>query len=693
MKTEIYLRRKNKIIIGADAELQENIQYIGTMLKNTETLGYSFTKDLIDILQTKTQPELQAFYLEIIPLLKKMVGAHVKYAPVYPNFPQQVMDASKAELYINAIIHYWSGGKLLPDYKIQERLPLFENNKIKYIGVGDEDDFNKIFTNLMQSKTSISETDKEDLGWFFKNNPDYAKFLPKEIPLKENAALIGKLVLEQSPLPSANDIRDYFKTATDVLRLITAMSDGDISLAGNTKFRNFKRSERRIILKILDNCANIEEDMLRHKNKWIRAGEILHPSEHVNRLNVYAAFDKLRNNIKIETYGGKLAESIDKKDYKKSLLLLSKRPGEFARKLDHMLRITDDPYSVVNSFKNAAPDVASPVLLQVKEHFANRTNYNSDIRVFFPKGSVSKAYGIENTLPPIDAKYCRAVVNICENALVEIYKKKDFMGNVYLSEEYKNYIVPFSQRSASKALKSIVRGSRFALEDDIKILRGFLWWKNGENRTDIDLSAAFYDDKWRYLSELTYYHLKNDEYGAYHSGDIVDAPNGASEFVDVDIHKAVGAGCRYMVFSFNSYTQQPYCDLPECFGGWMARKEPKSGEIYEPKTVQHKFDISTDCQICIPMIVDLVCKKVIWADMGLTKRPGWNNNVEANKSGIAATCKAVVKMKKPNLYDLIALHIKARGVYCDNKDAADIIFDVGDGITPFDTEIFMGEYL
>ena len=42
---------------------------------------------------------------------------------------------------------------------------------------------------------------------------------------------------------------------------------------------------------------------------------------------------------------------------------------------------------------------------------------------------------------------------------------------------------------------------------------------------------------------------------------------------------------------------------------------------------------------------------------------------------------------------MISLHIKARGIPVDTKEEADVIFDVNDGITPFDTEIFMGEYL
>ena len=53
----------------------------------------------------------------------------------------------------------------------------------------------------------------------------------------------------------------------------------------------------------------------------------------------------------------------------------------------------------------------------------------------------------------------------------------------------------------------------------------------------------------------------------------------------------------------------------------------------------------------------------------------------------------MANMKKPNLYDLIQLHIRARGQRTDSREEADIIFDTDEGITPFDTEIFMAEYL
>ena len=39
------------------------------------------------------------------------------------------------------------------------------------------------------------------------------------------------------------------------------------------------------------------------------------------------------------------------------------------------------------------------------------------------------------------------------------------------------------------------------------------------------------------------------------------------------------------------------------------------------------------------------------------------------------------------------LAITEAAVEVDNKEDADVIFDIDDGITPYDTEVFMAEYL
>lgn len=698
---EILLRRKNKVIVERGNEVNPNNQYIATIMKNVEALGYTFSKELFETLQTLSMDDLQKFYLELVPVLKKLVGADVVYKPMYPNFPESVMEADYIDLFINAIVHYWSNGTLYPNEKREERLPLFDATKVKIIDLGTVEDLHSIFNNLCQSKTSISQTDKEDLEWIFKN---MQVNFSDEIPLKENVALIGKLYLENYPLATSKDIQKYFKTATDVLRLITAMSNGDISLASNTNFRSFRRKERRILLELLQGCGAIEEDMLRYKNKWIRVGERLHPSEYSEAQfgKVITAFNKLRNGVKIETFAGKVTRAIEAEDYKSALILLKKRPGELARKLDHLLRNADDKNSVVNTFKDVSSEVSTPVLLQVKEHFTNRTK-KLESRVFFPKGNLARCHCIENTLSDIDEKYCNAIVKICENALIENYKSKDFLGNVYLSEDFKRYVIPFSQRSASKALKTIVRGSKLPIDSNTKAMRAFIWWTNMDNdsRVDLDLSASIFDENWNYMEHVSYTNLRSDRYNACHSGDITNGGSvngdGVSEFLDVDIDSVVKYGARYIVYQVYNYTGQKYLDMPHAMFGWMSRDDVKSGEIYEPKTVEQKMDLASQSTVCIPVIFDCVNREVIWCDMNLSLNGCHSNyggnNVESNLSGVAATCYSMVNMSKPNLYDLINLHIRARGLRVDNKEDADIVFDIDSGITPFDTEVFMGEYL
>lgn len=707
---KILLRRKNKICLDAGTSKEPNIQYVVTIMKNVENLGYTFSKELYEELQTYSKEELQNFYLGLVPVLKNLIGADVTYCPMYPNFPQSVMERDEVELYLNAIIHYWSNGTLYPYETKNERLPLFEETKVKVIDLGDEKDIKEIFNSLCQSKTSISNTDKEDLKDIIRL---FNFELPDEIPLKENVAYISKIYIENKPYATSNVIKKYFKTATDILRLITAMSNGDISLATNTKYKSFRRKDRRMFMELLQNCGAIEEDMLRYKNKWIRVGERLHPSEYDKAQfgKVITAFDKLRNNEKIETFNSKVAKSLETEDYKTTLNLLKKRAGELARKLDYLLRVSDDKNLVVNTFKDVAVNVSTPVLLQVREHFLHRNDELSS-RVFFPKGSLARSYCIDNTLPNIDEKYCKAVVKICENALIENYKTKDFLGNVYLSEDFKNYIVPFSQRSASKSLKTIVRGSRLPIDENTNALRAFIWWTNTNNdivdgwnynsgRVDIDLSAAIFDEDWNYMEHISYTHLRSKTYKACHSGDITNGGSvdgdGVSEFLDVDIDSVVKYGARYVVYQVYNYTNQKYSDLPHAMFGWMGREDTQSCEIYEPKTVEQKMDLTSQSIVCIPVIFDCVTREVIWCDMNLSlngcHRNYGGNNLESNLRGVAATCYSMVNMSKPNLYDLIDLHIRARGLRVDNKEEADIIFDVDDGVTPFDTDFIQGEYI
>ena len=694
MINEILLRRKNKIWIdtysdqNCDCDVQYNTRIIATGLVNLNSLGYTLSNEVIKMLLYKTS--LDIFFVELIDKVKKMVGADVVYTPMYPNFPKQVMEMEEGELYLNAIVHYWSYGTFYPDTEnVEERPPLFDISKTKVLALGTEEDYQQIFKNLMSAKTSISQQDKDDLEVFFATNKAdvITAIIPEEIPFKENMAVVVKLLFNTCvAMPKI----PFIKTATDVLRIITAMSEGDVSLSTNTKFKSLKRRERRFFLSVLDDMKNSlrDEDMCRHKNKWIRVGEILHPQEYSNRYpNVAHTFHKLRNNIKITTFNGKTEKLWLDKDINSLVKHLMSRPAELARRLDSLLSYSvNNPNLIVRAFEECVSDVSNNVLWQVKTHFENRNT--QDIRTFFPKGNVAKCYAIANEKGNIDKKYCSKIVDICTQTLINNYTQKESMGNVYIEPELKNYFVPYSQRSASKSLRTITRGSKIPFSKDAKVIRPFIWWTNTESSTkqeiriDIDLSTAFFDENWNILERVAFTNLRSRKFNTYHSGDITNGGpvdgQGVAEFIDIDIDSIVNNGGRYVLCQVMSYTNIPYNELPNCRFGWMERADMNSGEIFDPKTVIQKMDLTTESRTCIPIIIDCVTKEIIWADLSKTLDDFYrrNNTIEAHMAGSTIIAYALTNLHKPTIYDLIALNTLGRGTIVEDINEADYIFCV-----------------
>lgn len=683
---EMLLRRKNKVnlpkcSVKHEAGRAEKAMVV-SIVKNVESLGFTFDKELFENLLTYPKNEIEMFYTDFIAKLKPLVGADKEYNPMYPNFPRQVVEASDAELFINAILYYWTFGEWMPEYEKDERMPLFDETKLTILTVGNTNDILDIFKNLVSSKTNLSTQDKADIEEIIATYSNFYDYLPDEIPLKENVALIGKLILNKVAIKNATAIQKYYKTATDILRLVTALSDGDISLATDTKYRSLRRCERRMVMDLLAGCGNILEDMYRYQYQWIRIGEIIHPFEFTAKRykSVNNAFNNLRNGKKPLFVPGRVQAAINVKDMQTAAILLKDRPGDFARQLDKLLRDASNKNYVVNCFREVADKVSVPVLLQVRQHFKDRNNGNP-IRVFFPKGNLARAISIPNELPAVDDKICKAVVKICDNAIIEQFKSKDFMGNVYIDESMRNFLVPFNQRSASTGSKSLVRGSRVGLNENAEAVRAFIWWTNSNGRVDIDLSAAIYDENWNYVEHISYTRLRSGKMKAYHSGDITNGGNvngkGVAEFIDINVDAVAQSG-RYVAFQVYSYTGQKFSELPNCRFGWMEREDVNSGEIFEPSTVDMSIDVNAEGVTAIPVIFDCKTKEFIWCDMNLAMSQNryscWGNNLESNMRGVTAVCYAMTHLSKPNLYSLIVFNAMARGMMVDNRNDADIIF-------------------
>lgn len=694
MSNRIYFRRSNKVFVdNFDEASRLNFAEVASFDSNLRKLGYTLDGELASRLMHAPVDEITRLHNDLISEAKEIKGVR-RYVAMYPNFPTQVMEASDAELYVNAIMHYFGtsvGLRVLPKYEALARPELdFDESRFTRISLGDDYDFGQLIVSLMKSKSAFSETDKADIASlstdFFSTSLLYAR---SELANRENKATLVAGAIGRGV--SINGIE--FDTATDVLRLAVALSDGDVSLAEKTKFRNFSRPERRFLLGLLRNIRNAEEDMDRHASAWKRLGEKLHPGEH----GMGELFKAVRDNAGIVSFNSRVEAALSAGDAAGAARLLAMRPGEFARRLDKVLRLaaTDaQAFAIVNHFDGVAASASPTVLLQARNNFVARAG--KDVRVFFPKGSVAKMKSIPDRRGGIRRSVIEAAVKAFDNALVKSFEGREDLGGSYVDPSLKGIAIPFGGRSASKAVKTVGRGSRLSLGEDAKVIRFFIWWKDAADggwgygsHTDIDLSAVSFGEDFSCKGAVTFYNLR--ENGAVHSGDITSAPNGASEFIDIDIDKMRKRGVRYIAMTLHSYSGQGFVELPECFAGFMERKDLGSGEIYDPRTVTHKIDLTADTRGATPFIFDLETGEAIWVDLSMQVNE-MAGTVNSTKGQITSLVEAMTTLTPPNMYDLFTAHATARGGIVP-KDKAKTVFAFDGDVTPFDTELILDKYL
>lgn len=680
-KTEITLRYENGLVVTPGSE--QNDALAASFSMDMMKLGFMPNKELFETLKTLAQGQLVDLRKTVLSSLKKLVGADVQYVPFYPNFPQQVMEASDLELFLNAIVHYWTFGQWRPNFRTLPRDSHLENTKFKEIGMITEDQFKQIFVKILSANESISASDKKTVEWFIDNVSGLP--VPEQIPFKENLCLVAGLFLA-----NGLDISELVTNTTDVLRIATFISGGDISLAGNTKFASFPRETRRILVRALEKVARAE-DINRHRGKWVRLFHGLHVGE-LGSKRLYSMAKTIRDNKHIETFNSKVEKAIATHDLGSAAELLTSRPGEFARRLDHLLRLPSKKKTVlIENFLSIADKVPTRVLLQLLGHFKTRA-MPLDERIVMPKGGTQRAFIVRGEVPPLSLNVITKLNKGITAQLRERFSQMEPLGNVWIDPELKSCPIPTQQRSASESLVTVARGTRLPIGDK-GTLRFFIYWVG----RDIDLSASFHNEQFEMIRHISYTNLRNGSLQTYHSGDITHAPKGAAEFIDVTIDPTVKAGIRYVVMNVFVYSGPTFKEHASCYAGWMTREKPKSNEIFDPKTVEQKLDLTSEAKNAIPVVFDLVERKAIWTDLTTaTQYHNWGNNIESNHPTVEQNLQAIVNLNsKVTLYELFKLHADARGTIVDDPEGADVKFTLDDrsGITPYDITTINSEYV
>ena len=632
---KITIRRNNKIYIPTIENNDKTIddKTITAFISNLYRLGYVVNKEIIEQLSYTSVDNLQ----QVLEAAEESKGSHFDYEPMYPNFPKQVAEASEIELYLNAIMHYSGdvfGVRIMPVYDKFAR-PDLDKDEAEFIVLGLEtkDSLTETTRNIITMSRPFSQTDKEDIIVL----KDFVKFDDNQtFKVKEN------LVFLTYSFPD-NGLEKYYKTAVDVLRLAAAYSNGDITLATPTKFK-LSRPQRRMILQLLDNVDDVE-GMGAYSEQWKRLARTLHYRSDNNDKKYPTAAINLE---KIQTGNYTTINSkIEKAVKELDIELLKKYPGIYARRILELLRKhPQEKDTILQSFSTIVGKVSVPVLLGLynllrspgKEELSHRL-----IRI--KNGEENKTFLLENRLSNNDD------LTELSTIILDGIEAQGESKKVVFSKDDSHYAMPLYTRNISKGSTAIGLGSRLPLDSDKNTIRLFMHWKDFDksidyydHRVDLDLSAIFLDNNFDFINDIAYYNVRIDDIG-YHSGDITSAPEGASEFIDINIDKALDNGIRYVVPTIYNYTQQPLNNIPESFTGFMMRDKVNNGEIFEPSTIKHSYDLNNGATNNTPYIIDLKNREIVWLDTALKPSSYKNYNVANNIDSFTVLAKYAMLSK------------------------------------------------
>ncbi len=683
-----------------------------SLAANWESLGYEMSSELLHALSRSTERTLAGIDAQITQELKVAVGAHHSYAPMYPNFPKQVMKASDVELFVNAQMHYLGdalGLRILPIYEAKARKQNLKARDIQHrpLRLVTPDDLAQSFADHLNMTTAWAPNVRSTMARLIAMlGADDKFYAGLHIPNKENLAVAGAAFQRAGVSPQV--IAPSLSSVTDILRIGVALgsADGDVSLTDKTKMRlgSFKRNWRRMALSFVEQSKDQEqvlENLRLRRTAFVRLGEVLHPGEYASRFpSAFAAFDALRDDKKLRalSYTSKLEAAFlrGEKGMKKALALLQTRPGVFARRIVALLAKSGDTMRqrALASFADASRHVATPLLLDLRA-FVMRGMDNPH-RTAMPKGAIAKVYVRSAATNVLDEGVRLQLVALLDDALQTKFGQLPALGSVYVNPDVRNMLMPYGLRNAPEGTKTLVRGSRIPLgvqSDDI--VRCFMWWKEmPHDRVDLDLSVVLLDDAYNIAEHCSWTQLRGD--GMTHSGDITSAPNGACEFIDVKL-SVVAKRARYMLMVVNAYTNSPFvqaCD--EAFAGWMVRAKGQHGEIFDPRTVHHKADLVTNGRVAMPMMIDLQTREAVWMDLGVKSMAGLygrSYKVENQANYMTCAVKGLALLAKPTIGEVIDAHLRARGgQVVDSKEGADLVIDWDGDVTPFDHAVWSAQW-
>ncbi|MFK4104951.1 hypothetical protein ACI2L1_33740 [Streptomyces sp. NPDC019531] len=626
------------------------------------SVGFKLSADALRRLSGLSEGTVVDTAVRTLETVREMVGDHVQHNVYFRDFPANVPDTF--EFWTRCVREALEDRKARPGVLAQLRdgvinlltLPSYGNYRHTYdemlaahdeltAALGDRltvlhlggtpaDEVTALYLALAGSTTPLGEEHLADLKVLAEHCADGPQ--PETIPVRENRAVVNEARLKAGSVL-------LLDTVTDVLRLACALSGGDVSLQERTRFRALSRPVRRALLAGLDSVVAAAPaklaDVLTHREAFKRLGERLHPHEYPQWPHAAEVFAVARGEKKAHTFDARVEALLGADDVTGAAELLRSAPGRLFRALDRLLRSAatqEERDAVVAAAEEVAPEVSGRVVLSVREYLHNRAEETGRQRVFINRaGRAHVADDTRAVVPEADRKRLIAALD------AEVGRRLPVPERLLVDPDMLDVALPLSGRATAAGLGVLPRGSVSPVEGEL--LRFFVYWKQKQRITDYDLSALLLDARYDTVSWLSYTNLTEVE--GEHSGDITNAPDGASEFINLRLGAVRGT---YIVPQVNVYSGEKFEDAEESFFGFMLREAEQQGRPFEPRTVRMKSELRGPGRVALPLAFRRAedgSWHAKWLHLYLKGHPAYNR-VEGNQVSVATLLRGIVEREQ-----------------------------------------------
>ena len=610
---------------------------LGTVIANVMHYGYVPSASLYQALAALDTQPLIDFWDGLKPALENVTGADKKMDQhiVYKNFPQEVLDMSDGEYWIKQILMYWG---LPNDWFTQEeeqRDSLLEDTELTVLQAASDDSLQTQYNQLLALPSKWTGAQKA----YAVDLLDIVALDLAKVPFKENLVFVAVEAVKVGAKLTT-------RSATDVLRLGVALSDGDYTLKENSKFATFSRSTRRFLLGLLENASNLEEDMARDKSKWKKFMRALRPGDYAKRFpRVINAYNALYTDS-VKSFNA-LVEMLITSRNEKVLNLLETRPGDFARRLQVLIQLFGR--KAVTSFASVAPKLKVIQLLKLRRYF--ETIQGRSYRTIAPKGNWNKLKVMPSE---INAKpmLFKSIVKIIDGTVKAKIATK--VSSVNLDPRVANIAI----QGNDSELTPYGRNTKFFIPDGVTFIRTASYWKfptGGFGNVWFDNGFNFFDENWSSVGTCCWNAnpAGNLQYAVF-SGDPTNSKTASGEacqMIDLYLDKAVKAGVRYAVWNILCFSNKSFDEAESVHAALQWGEKPQSGKTFEPSRCQLSFPVTGKNHTKYIAIIDIVDRTVIYVDANLK---GNVRSADSNTQSLTETMPAYMEYleTQPTIADL-----------------------------------------